>query len=385
MTKKSKSTESPQAQHPLLGPARCCLFCGDDVISRNLARAQQLAAIRSAYTDVSDERFESGDESFLEFTERCMTPSLFSSNRIITIYHAETLAADDVERLEELMTHDLPDVFLFVEINEPAADGRETKKSTGKAASAAAIKKFIKNRVADLPERFFYFDFPKPRDYETAKWLNVNVPRFFNRTIDIASAEHLIDLIGHDFNSLYSELQKIDVHLDDGAAISPEAINTVVGVFREFNPFELAQALAAKNMVRTLEVIEGLCIGSFSSAACIPTLFRQFWSMFKIVLFLSENPQKAKAFLSGNYTAQNTIGVEIGIAAGLLTAAQAKSVFPKIIKSNIVKLSTGFSMAQYTGIFTLLADHDVGVKTGKIDDSKLNMQWLCYRIIHHHH
>jgi DNA polymerase III delta subunit len=81
-----------------------------------------------------------------------------------------------------------------------------------------------------------------------------------------------------------------------------------------------------------------------------------------------------------NKEVQDEIGLAIGSAAGLLSDKQKNSVYPVIVKPALTQQAMSFTEAQYKKIFGLLRDHDIGIKTGRIDDSKIGFQLLCFKI-----
>jgi len=40
-----------------------------------------------------------------------------------------------------------------------------------------------------------------------------------------------------------------------------------------------------------------------------------------------------------------------------------------------------YTQKQYTTIIGWLKDYDIGIKTGKINDSKTGLQLLCYKMV----
>jgi len=204
-----------------------------------------------------------------------------------------------------------------------------------------------------------------------------------NRTITKKDADYLIELVGSDTASLYSELQKIDVHLDPGKPVDHAAIASVTGATRQINQFELAQAVGKKDLVRTLEIIDSMYAGNVYAPLYISALTKHFWILFKIRHYAAVYPDDIRLVTnnSTNYTIKNTTGLHIGVATGLLTEKDLKKVYPVILLPDIVQQSMSFTFSQYTTIFGMLKEYDTGIKTGRIDDSKIGLQLLCYSMI----
>lgn len=65
----------------------------------------------------------------------------------------------------------------------------------------------------------------------------------------------LRDHIGLDLAKMYSEVTKLAMILGKGAMITPESIERNVGISKDYNAFELVDALAVKNAVKALEIV----------------------------------------------------------------------------------------------------------------------------------
>ncbi|MCM1006018.1 MAG: DNA polymerase III subunit delta [Prevotella sp.] len=73
--------------------------------------------------------------------------------------------------------------------------------------------------------------------------------------IDAKSAQMLKDFIGNDLSRLFSEIDKLIV-ATNGATITPEAIERNIGISKDFNNFELINALAAKDYARCMRIVD---------------------------------------------------------------------------------------------------------------------------------
>ena len=74
-------------------------------------------------------------------------------------------------------------------------------------------------------------------------------------TVDPKSLSMLRDYIGTDLARLYNEIDKLSFILGPGAMITPEAIERNIGVSREYNSFELVDAIAARDPRRVFRIL----------------------------------------------------------------------------------------------------------------------------------
>ena len=124
--------------------------------------------------------------------------------------------------------------------------------------------------------------------------------------------------------------------------------------------------------------------GSVYVPLYLAAIFKHFWALFRVAMYAETHQEEMAQFTASmkryNKPVQDEIGLKIGVAAGLLSEKQRSSVYPKIVKSNIVQQSLSFTEEHYKKIFRWLGDYDIGIKTGRIDDDKTGFQLLCYKI-----
>jgi DNA polymerase III delta subunit len=357
---------------------RFILLAGDDVTSRELARADIIAAVKKQQPGAEMQRYSSEDAPFDEFCEHIITPSLLSPLRVFVIPDVHLLDDKELGQLTAIFAYDAPDALVVME-TEKLKGGKRSKDAALSKKYAAWLASF-EELSEKSPERFRVQTFPRPPDYKMAEWVEAQAPHLFGRRITREDAEHLVDLVGADTAILYSELQKIDLFLQPKAAITRDVIDNVAGATRQATNFELAQALGEKNMARGLEIIESIYTGSVYLPPYIGAIFRHFWALFRIYQFTKANPAALRKYKSGGRQPQNDAALEIGVGAGILTENQAGRLYPVMIKPRMIEQAVSFGPDQYKRIFSLLAEFDTGIKTGRYDDSKAGFQVFCYRI-----
>lgn len=350
------------------------VLTGDDTIGREKAKEKIIEKLYAQFDDAIEERFDSLIESFEVFIERTITPSLFQTVRIFHIRHAQDLLSHELQRLEFILSAELPDVYIFIEFEEK---NRKKNKSEG-----VPEKLDIKLKIKDNPAKYAYLRFEKPPDYKLAKWLMTQVQGLFHRKISKTGAEYLIDLVGNELDKLYSELQKIDIHLPDKAPIDKAAIERITGASRSMSPFELAKALGRKDLPRVLEIVDSLYNANFFAPSCISVMFKHFWNILKIRAFADENKDMVNAYFRTQYPEQTKIAHEIGVATGSLAKSDPeKKAYPVMVLSGIIDQAVKYKYEHLKKIFTWLREFDVGVKTGQVKPTKQAFQLLCYRIV----
>ena len=362
-------------------PPFLTVFTGNDTISREREREELVAAITAAHGEIEEHPFNADGDTVASLCERIMTPSLFGTARIFSLRNAARLGAADIASLDALLRTDIGDVHVIVEAGTPPEKRGAGRKPSGFDAWVKKVGKAAGNN----PELFLVRSLSRPRDFEIPGWLVAHVPSLLGRRIAKPDAEYLVDLVGCDFDSINAQLQKLDIYLPDKAPITREAIARTVEGSRAINGYELAHALGKQDLVRATELVDSLFGTSFYAPPVIAALFRHFWALYRITLFAGANPdtmcQFSAAQRSFNKGIQNTLGTQIGCAAGLLTPEQGNRVYPVIIKSGIVEQALSYPLRRYRTIFSLLRNYDYGSKCGRVDVNRRSFELLCYRIV----
>jgi len=351
------------------------LFSGDDTVGKDTARAKTLQGIQKAHPGALIEFFDQSEAPFAEHLDRIMMPTLFSDIRIFIVTGAEALGERELTDLDKLITATPDDVYVVVDIGDAG------KK---KSAKNDPLKKLhFTERSKDTTGAFVARSFEKPPEYKVVQWVVDNVPDLCGRTISQEVAALLVDLAGHDTATLYSELQKLDVHLDEGEVVDAESVREIVGASRQMTVFELATACAKKDVLRVLEILDSLFTTVFSVPMLLSVLYKSYSALLRIRYYGRQQPGDIKALTrsGGSFTAKNEAAFRVGCAAGLLRAGEERKVYPVIIASGVVAQAELYTEAELIQIITWLLEFDVGVKTGKRHSSRLEVELFCYRLM----
>ena len=107
------------------------------------------------------------------------------------------------------------------------------------------------------------------------------------------SLEMLRDYIGTDLSRLYNEIDKLHLVLGDNAMITPESIERNIGVSKDYNSFELIDALAQKDALKAYNIIEYFRQNPKNNATpkIIPFIFGYFSDL--LVLYFTKDKSEA--------------------------------------------------------------------------------------------
>ena len=66
--------------------------------------------------------------------------------------------------------------------------------------------------------------------------------------------EMIKEFVGTDLSRIYNEVAKMSVALGEGATVTPESVESLIGVSTEYNNFELKHALAGRDYVKAIKI-----------------------------------------------------------------------------------------------------------------------------------
>jgi DNA polymerase-3 subunit delta len=99
------------------------------------------------------------------------------------------------------------------------------------------------------------FSSEKVRDYKLAEWIT----KFTNEhriKINAKAVQMLADHLGNDLSRIVNELNKLSINKKGDAEISPDDVQQFIGISKDFNIFELQNAIAVKDILKANRIID---------------------------------------------------------------------------------------------------------------------------------
>ena len=112
----------------------------------------------------------------------------------------------------------------------------------------------------------------------------------------------LVDHIGNDLNRLKNEVEKISINLNKRKTITEDDIENYVGVSKEFNVFELQDAISQKNFAKAIRIIQYFQ-GNPKAAPIqliLPTLYTYFSKIYTAAALNDYSENTIKSFFYNN-------------------------------------------------------------------------------------
>lgn len=166
----------------------------------------------------------------------CMRFPMMSDRQVVILKEAQAVRADIINKLHVYCAKPNPSTVLVICFRGDKAKGKDL---IAKAKAGGAV--FFESKA--LTERNID---PFITQLVREKKLN----------IEPKGLSMLRDFIGTDVAKIYNEIDKLAFILGEGAMITPEAIERNVGISKDFNNFELVDAIAAKDSAKIFRIID---------------------------------------------------------------------------------------------------------------------------------
>ena len=228
---------------------------------------------------------------------------LMASRRVVIIKEAQGMKSGD--GLEKYLTDPVPSTVLVLCYKGGKAD---------------------RGVVAKAKAKGVVFESKKKRDYELPAFVEGYV-KMQKAVIDHKAAEMIADHVGSDLARLTSEVDKVLISLpEDNRQITPEVVEEQIGISKDFNIFELKNAVVAKDVFKANQIMNYFDNNPKAGSlyAVVPLLFNYFQNLMiafyapertnenSVASFLGlKSPGAAKEYISGmrNYNAMKVMQI----------------------------------------------------------------------------
>lgn len=222
--------------------------------------------------------FYGRDANWADVVNTCRKYPMFSDRQVVLLKEAQ--AMKEMEKLEGYIEQPLSSTILFIAYKNKKVDGR-TK-----------LSKLLKDKAIVLSTRKLY-------ENELPEWTNELV-QSKGFTISKKALFLLIDHIGNDLNRLSNEVDKLALNLGQRKAINEDDIEKYIGISKEYNVFELQQAIAAKDLYKAIRIVQ--YFESNPKAGPLQLIFPSLYNFFskvQMVYYVPAQNEKALASAIG--------------------------------------------------------------------------------------
>lgn len=135
------------------------------------------------------------------------------------------------------------------------------------------------------------FESKKLRDYKLPEFIQ-NYLKSKKATIDPKSCQMIANHIGSDLSRIVSELDKILIYLpNDNRRVTPDIVEKEIGVSKDFNAFELRNAIVSKDIFKANQIIK--YFDNNPKAGSLYSFLPLLFSFFQNLMILHYTPNKS--------------------------------------------------------------------------------------------
>jgi DNA polymerase-3 subunit delta len=177
--------------------------------------------------------FYGKDANWVDIINAARRYPMFADRQVVIIKEAQQMR--DLEKLAQYVEKPLASTLFIISHKEKKLDGR------------TSLAKLIKDKGEIVSTKKLY-------ENQLPDWTSELV-QSKGHTISPRALALLIDHIGNDLSRIENEVDKILVNLSDRKDISEDDVEKYVGISKEYNSFELQNALARKNLGKAIQII----------------------------------------------------------------------------------------------------------------------------------
>ncbi len=200
---------------------------------------------------------------------------------------------------------------------------------------------------------------------ETKKLYDNQVPEWINEyvkekkyTIQAKASFLMAEFLGNDLSKISNEIDKLMINLPAGSEITTELIQDNIGISKDYNVFELQDALAKKDILKANRIVNYFAANEKENPAALVLI--SLYGYFSKILKYHFLPDKSK-----------------------FAAAQALGVNPFFVEG-YAKAATNYNSGKLKQIFSYLKECDL--KSKGVDNSSITygelLKELVFKILH---
>jgi DNA polymerase-3 subunit delta len=217
--------------------------------------------------------FYGKDASWADIVNACQRYPMFAERQVVLLKEAQQMK--DIDKLESYIANPLSSTVFVVSYKGKTIDKR------------SKLSKILKQNGEILSSKKLY-------DNQLPEWTNDFI-QSHGLTIAPRALILLVDHIGNDLSRIANEFKKVSMNLGDRKNITEDDIENFVGISKEYNVFELQEALSTKNITKAIAMIQ--YFESNPKAAPIQLLLPSLYNYFSKILSVFQLPDKSERAL----------------------------------------------------------------------------------------
>jgi DNA polymerase-3 subunit delta len=178
--------------------------------------------------------FYGKDANWADVVNACRRYPMFAERQVVLLKEAQQMR--DVEKLETYIENPLSSTIFVVSYKDKKLDARKKfAKLVKEKGELVTTKKMYDSKLPEWTQEMLH-----------SKGL----------TITPKGLALLVNHIGNNLSRIENEVDKLSINLGKRTNITEDDIEEYIGVSKDYNVFELQAAMAAKDLARSIQIIQ---------------------------------------------------------------------------------------------------------------------------------
>ncbi len=268
-----------------------------------LTKAIQDNALEESERDFNQSILYGKDAEVLSLISELKSYPMMAERRLVILKEAQYFKA--IEQLESYLENPANSTIFVICYKYKTFDARKK-----------TLKNALKNGVV--------FKSEKVKEYQLAEWIQQYI-KTTGYELTSKACMLLIESLGNDLGRIVKELEKLGVLIEKGTIINENHIEENIGISKDYNVFELTNAVANKDNLKALKIVD--YFEHNPKAADLVFVISNLFKFFSQIMRIHFLPNKSREAVA------QALGVH-PFVAGELTNAKNK-YDPRKIAANI--------------------------------------------------
>ena len=268
-----------------------------------LTKAIQDNALEEGERDFNQSILYGKDAEVLSLISELKSYPMMAERRLVILKEAQYFKA--IEQLESYLENPANSTIFVICYKYKTFDARKK-----------TLKNALKNGVV--------FKSEKVKEYQLAEWIQQYI-KTTGYELTSKACMLLIESLGNDLGRIVKELEKLAVLIEKGTIINENHIEENIGISKDYNVFELTNAVANKDNLKALKIVD--YFEHNPKAADLVFVISNLFKFFSQIMRIHFLPNKSREAVA------RALGVH-PFVAGELTNAKNK-YDPRKIAANI--------------------------------------------------
>ena len=268
-----------------------------------LTKAIQDNALEESERDFNQSILYGKDAEVLSLISELKSYPMMAERRLVILKEAQYFKA--IEQLESYLENPANSTIFVICYKYKTYDARKK-----------TLKNALKNGVV--------FKSEKVKEYQLAEWIQQYI-KTIGYELTSKACMLLIESLGNDLGRIVKELEKLAVLIEKGTIINENHIEENIGISKDYNVFELTNAVANKDNLKALKIVD--YFDHNPKAADLVFVISNLFKFFSQIMRIHFLPNKSREAVA------KALGVH-PFVAGELTNAKNK-YDPRKIAANI--------------------------------------------------